>query len=99
MDRKYVKEMLEDVRNLAVNGDTKGIIAICKNKIEEIEKLTAKQEIINATRIIEDAKYELTRLRHNDTSGLYEMLNNASKILRNLAIRKELNTTTTNENV
>ena len=99
MDSKYVKDMLEDVRNLAVNGDTTGIIAMCENEIEVIEKLTIKQEIINASRIIEDAKYEITRLRHDDANGLYEMLNNASKILRNLAIRKELNTTTTNENV
>lgn len=99
MDEKYVKDMLEDVRNLAVNGDTTGIIAMCENEIEVIEKLTIKQEIINASRIIEDAKYELTRLRNDDTDGLYEMLNNASKILRNLAIKKELNTTTTNENV
>ena len=99
MDSKYVKDMLEDVRNLAVKGDATGIIAMCENEIEEIEKLTIKQEIINASKIIEDAKYELTRLRHDDVNGLYEMLNNASKILRNLAIKKELNTTTTNENV
>ena len=98
MDRKYVKEMLGDVRNLAVNGDTKGIIAMCENEIEAIERLTIKQEIINVTRIVEDAKYELTRLRHNDTSGLDEMLNSASKILRNLAIKKELNIAT-NETV
>lgn len=99
MDSKYVKDMLEDVRNLAKHRDTTAIIAMCENEIEVLEKLTIKQEIVNASRMIEDAKYEITRLRHDDTDGLYEMLNNASKILRNLAIRKELNTTTTNENV
>lgn len=88
MDSKYVKGMLEDVRNLAVNGDTTGIIAMCENEIEVIEKLNIKQEIINASRIIEDAKYELARLRHDDTDGLYKMLNDASKTLKNLAQRE-----------
>lgn len=99
MDKNYVKEMLEDIRNLAVRQDFTGIIAMCENEIEELDKLTEKQEIINASRIIEDAKYELTRLRYDDPDKLYEMLDNASKILRNLVIKKELNTTTSNENV
>lgn len=98
MDSKYVKDMLEDVRNLAVNGNTTGIIAMCENEMEVIERATIKQEIINVSRIIEDAKYELTRLRHDDTDGLYKMLNDASKVLRNLAIKKELNIAT-NETV
>lgn len=98
MDSKYVKDMLEDVRNLAVNGNTTGIIAMCENEIEVIERATIKQEIINVSRIIEDAKYELTRLRHDDTDELYKMLNDASKVLRNLAIKKELNIAT-NETV
>lgn len=88
MDSKYVKDMLEDVKNLAVNGNTTGIIAMCENEMEVIERATIKQEIINVSRIIEDAKYELTRLRHDDTDGLYKMLNDASKMLRNLAIKK-----------
>ena len=98
MDEKYVKDMLEDLKNLAVNGNITGIIAMCENEIEVLNKLTIKQELVNASRIIEDAKYELTRLRHDDTDELYKMLNDASKVLRNLAIKKELNIAT-NETV
>lgn len=99
MDKNYVKDMLEDIKNLAEDGELEGVIAMCENEIEELDRLTQKQEIINASRIIEDAKYELTRLRYDDPDKLYEMLDNASKILRNLAIKNELNTTTDNENV
>lgn len=99
MDEKYVKDMLEDLKNLAVNGNITGIIAMCENEIEVLNKLTIKQELVNASRIIEDSKYELTRLRIDDSTNLYEMLNDASKILRNLINKEELNTTTTNENV
>ena len=90
MEEKYVKDMLEDIKNLAVNGDLVGIIAMCENEIEEIEKRTIKQDIVDASRMIEDAKYELTRLRCEDIDGLYNTLNNASKLLRNLALKKEL---------
>lgn len=99
MDKNYVKDILEDIKNLAEHQDINGILAMCENEIEELDKLTEKQEIINVSRIIEDAKYELTRLRYDDIDGLYAMLNDASKILRNWVIEKELNTTATNENV
>lgn len=99
MEEKYVKDMLEDIKNLAVNGDLVGIIAMCENEIEEIEKRTLKQEVVDTVKLIEDAKYEITRLRHDDTDELYNMLNSASKFLRNLAIKIELNTSATNENV
>lgn len=99
MDKNYVKDLLEDIKNLAKNGDTTGIIAMCENEIVELEKLIIKQEVVNISRIIEDAKYELARLRHDDTDDLYKLLDCASKILRNLANKKELNTTTGNENV
>ena len=33
MDKGYVKDMLEDIINLAKENDTNGIIAICKNEI------------------------------------------------------------------
>ena len=88
MDKNYVKDMLEDIKNLAKNGDTTGIIAMCENEIVELEKLIIKQEVVNISRIIEDAKYELARLRHDDTDGLYKMLNDASKTLKNLAQRE-----------
>lgn len=99
MDEKYVKDMLEDLKNLAVNEDTTGIIAMCENEIEVLNRLTIKQELVNASRLIEDSKYELTRLRLDDSADLYEMLNDASKILRNLINKEELNNTATNENV
>lgn len=99
MEEKYVKDMLEDIKNLAVNGDLVGIVAMCENEIEEIEKRTLKQEVVDTVKLIEDAKYEITRLRHDDTDELYNMLNSASKFLRNLAIKIELNTSATNENV
>lgn len=99
MEEKYVKDMLEDIKNLAVNGDLVGIIAMCENEIEEIEKRTLKQEVVDTVKLIEDAKYEITRLRHDDTDELYNMLNSASKFLRNLAIKIEPNTSATNENV
>ena len=37
MDKEYVKDMLEDIINLAKENDTNGIIAICKNEIESID--------------------------------------------------------------
>lgn len=99
MDKNYMKDMLQDIKNLAANGNCAGIIAICDNEIEEIEKRTPKQNIVDAVKLIEDAKYEITRLRHDDTDGLYDMLNNASKILKNLVKNEELNSTATNESV
>lgn len=91
MKDKYAKDMLEDIKNLAVNGDLIGIIAMCENEIEVIKKRTLKQDVVDSVKLIEDAKYEITRLRHDDTNDLYDMLNDASKILRNLANKKELN--------
>lgn len=99
MDENYAKDILEDIKNLAEHQDINGILAICENELEQIEQRTIKQDIIDVSRIIEDAKYEITRLRGEDTEGLYKMLNDASTILRNLAIKKELNNTATNENV
>lgn len=92
MDKEYVKDMLEDIKGLAEHQDFSGIIAICENELEEINEKTIKQDIISVSRIIEDAKYEITRLRSEDTEGLYKMLNDASTVLRNLVIKKELNT-------
>ena len=78
-------------------------VEICRpieySQFEVIEKRTIKQDVIDLVRIIEDAKYELTKLTGNDAEKIYEMLNKASKKLRNLANKKELNTTTGNENV
>ncbi len=99
MDEKYVKDMLEDIKKLALNSDMTGIIAICDNETEEIEKRTAKNEIIDILRTIEDAKYEIARLRHDDTDELYTMLDDSSKALKRLAVKEELNITTDNENV
>lgn len=99
MEDKYAKDMLEDIKNLALNENLNGIVAMCKNEIEVIEKRTIKQEIVDASRMIEDAKFEITKLKSDNTDGLYALLNNASKLLRNLALKKELNTTATNENV
>ena len=90
MDENYAKDILEDIKNLAEHQDINGILAICENELEEIEQRTIKQDIIDVSRIIEDAKYEITRLRGEDTDGLYKMLNEASAVLRNLAIKKEL---------
>ena len=99
MNENYVKDMLEDLKALAQHNDTTGIIAMCENEIETINQRTIKQDIVSVSRIIEDAKYEITRLRSEDTEGLYKMLNDASAILRNLVIKKELNIESTNENV
>ena len=90
MEEKYVKDMLEDIKNLALNVNINGIIAMCENEIEVIEKRTLKQEVVDTVKLIEDAKYEITRLRHDDTDDLYNLLNSASKFLRNLAIKIEL---------
>lgn len=90
MDANYVKDVLEDIKSLAEHQDVNGIIAICENELEEIEQRTIKQDIIDVSRIIEDAKYEITRLRGEATDDLYKMLNEASAVLRNLAIKKEL---------
>ena len=46
-----------------------------------------------------DIVIELKKCQLEDTDDLYRLLDSASKILRNLANKKELNTTTTNENV
>ena len=99
MDEKYVKDVLEDIKSLAEHQEINGIIAICENELEQIEQKTIKQDIISISRIIEDAKYEITRLRGEDTDGLYKMLNEASAVLRNLVIKKELNIEFANENV
>ena len=98
MDKEYVKDMLEDIKGLAEHQDFSGIIAICENELEEINEKTIKQDIISVSRIIEDAKYEITRLKNEDTDKLYRMLNDASTVLRKLVIKKELNTAD-NENV
>ena len=92
MDKEYVKDMLEDIKGLAEYQDFSGIIAICENELEEINEKTIKQDIISVSRIIEDAKYEITRLKNEDTDKLYRMLNDVSTVLRNLVIKKELNT-------
>lgn len=99
MDENYAKDILEDIKNLAEHQDINGILAICENELEQIEQRTIKQDIIDVSRIIEDAKYEITRLRGEDTDGLYKMLNEASAVLRNLVIKKELNIESANENV
>lgn len=99
MDANYVKDVLEDIKSLAEHQDINGIIVICENELEQIEQRTIKQDIIDVSRIIEDAKYEITRLRGEDTDGLYKMLNEASAVLRNLVIKKELNIESANENV
>ena len=99
MDEKDVKALLGDIKYLAEHGEKNDVIAMCENEIEEIEKRTIKQDVIDLVRIIEDARYELTKLKEKDAEKIYEMLNKASKKLRNLANKKELNTTTTNENV
>ncbi len=99
MDEKYVKDVLEDIKSLAEHQDINGILAICENELEQIEQRTIKQDIIDVSRIIEDAKYEITRLRGEDTDEIYKMLNEASAVLRNLVIKKELNIESTNENV
>lgn len=99
MDEKYVKDVLEDIKSLAEHQDINGILAICENELEQIDQRTIKQDIISVSRIIEDAKYEITRLRGEDTDGLYKMLNEASAVLRNLVIKKELNIESANENV
>lgn len=99
MDEKYVKDVLEDIKSLAEHQDVNGILAICENELEQIEQRTIKQDIVDVSRIIEDAKYEITRLRGEDTDGLYKMLNEASAVLRNLVIKKELNIESANENV
>ncbi len=99
MDEKKVQELLESIKNEAEENNVVAVIALCENEIEEIKKRTLKQDVIDAVRFIEDAKYEICRLRHDDTDDLYKMLDDASKILRNLTNKKELNTTTANENV
>ena len=99
MDEKYVKDILEDIKSLAEHQDVNGILAICENELEQIEQRTIKQDIIDVSRIIEDAKYEITRLRGEDTDEIYKMLNEASAVLRNLVIKKELNIESANENV
>ncbi len=99
MDEKYVKDVLEDIKSLAEHQDINGILAICEKELEQIDQRTIKQDIISVSRIIEDAKYEITRLRGEDTDEIYKMLNEASAVLRNLVIKKELNIESANENV
>ena len=99
MDEKKLQDFLERIIKEAENNNTVGIFAMCENEIEEIQKRTLKQDVVDAVRLVEDAKYEVTRLRHDDTDDLYKLLDCASKILRNLANKKELNKTTGNENV
>ena len=63
MNENYVKDMLEDLKALAQHDDTTGIIAMCENEIETINQRTIKQDVVSVSRIIEDAKYEITRHR------------------------------------
>lgn len=91
MEKEYVKDMLEDIKSLAQKQDFNGIIAICKNEIEEIDGLTIKQQLVDISKFIEDAKYELAMLRDSVSDDAYKMLNEASLGLRNLIINiKEL---------
>ena len=88
MEDKYAKDMLEDIKNLALNENLNGIVAMCENEIEAIEKRTIKQDIVDASKMIEDAKFEITKLKSDNTEELYALLNNASKLLRNLELKK-----------
>lgn len=91
MEKEYVRDMLEDIKSLAQKQDFNSIIAICKNEIEEIDGLTIKQQIVDISKFIEDAKYELAMLRDSVSDDLYKMLDEASLGLRNLIINiKEL---------
>lgn len=99
MDPIYFKELLEDIKKLAAEGDVNGIIAICDNELEEIDKYTIKQEIVELVRGVSEVKYKISKLKCENKKDLYELTDVTIKNLKRLVRKKELNTTTGNENV
>lgn len=91
MEKNYVRDILEDIENLAQHQDINSIIAICKNELEEIDKLNIKQQLADILKTIEDVKYEVIRLRCSNSEDLYKMLDEVDLNLKNLIINiKEL---------
>ena len=92
MDKNYIKDMLEDLKALAQHNDTTGIIAMCENEIELINKRSAKQDLIETLEQIEDARYEVSQISQDErVDKILEKLKAASTSIRNLILKNELN--------
>lgn len=92
MDKNYVKDMLEDLKALAQHNDTTGIIAMCENEIELINKRSAKQDLIETLEQIEDARYEVSQISQDErVDKILKKLKTASTSIRNLILKNELN--------
>lgn len=92
MDKNYIKDMLEDLKALAQHNDVTGIIAMCENKIELINKRSAKQDLIETLEQIEDARYEVSQISQDErVDKILEKLKAASASIRNLILKNELN--------
>jgi 23S rRNA A1618 N6-methylase RlmF len=92
MDKNYIKDMLEDLKALAQHNDTTGIIAMCENEIELINKRSAKQDLIETLEQIEDARYEVSQISQDErVDKILEKLKTASTSIRNLILKNELN--------
>lgn len=92
MDKNYIKDMLEDLKALAQHNDTTGIIAMCENEIELINKRSAKQDLIETLEQIEDARYEVSQISQDErVDKILKKLKTASTSIRNLILKNELN--------
>lgn len=92
MNENYVKDMLEDLKALAQHNDTTGIIAMCENEIELINKRSAKQDLIETLEQIEDARYEVSQISQDErVDKILKKLKTASTSIRNLILKNELN--------
>lgn len=92
MDKNYIKDMLEDLKALAQHNDTTGIIAMCENEIELINKRSAKQDLIETLEQIEDARYEVSQISQDERiDKILKKLKTASTSIRNLILKNELN--------
>lgn len=92
MDKNYIKDMLEDLKALAQHNDTTGIIAMCENEIELINKRSAKQDLIETLEQIEDAGYEVSQISQDERiDKILKKLKTASTSIRNLILKNELN--------
>lgn len=92
MDKNYVKDMLEDLKALAQHNDTTGIVAMCENEIELINKRSAKQDLIETLEQIEDARYEVSQISQDErVDKILKKLKTASTSIRNLILKNELN--------
>lgn len=92
MDKNYIKDMLEDLKALAQHNDTTGVIAMCENEIELINKRSAKQDLIETLEQIEDARYVVSQISQDERVDIIlGKLKTASTSIRNLILKNELN--------